>query len=100
MLMRGAIRLLELILEVYARVACPLQLIFGTTIQTTMITLSQTLTSAGQLATLRSGLSGGQVAIVSSQGHAAVVASTYADPYVSSYLGDVWMLPGGGCSCN
>lgn len=61
---------------------------------------SQTLTSASQLATLRSGLSSGQVAIVSSQGHAAVVTSTYADPYVSSYLGDVWMLPGGGCSCN
>lgn len=47
---------------------------------------SQTLTSASQLSDLRFSLANGQ---------AAVVTSTYADRYVSSYLGDVWLLPAG-----
>jgi hypothetical protein len=60
---------------------------------------SQTLTSAAQLTTLRQGLGAGGAAIISSDGHAAVVTSDYADPYVSAYLGNVWVLPGGNCSC-
>lgn len=61
---------------------------------------SQTLTNSTQLQSLRSNLATGQAAIVSSNGHAAVVTRTYSDPYVSSFLGDVWVLPTGGCSCN
>lgn len=60
---------------------------------------SQTLTTAEQLTQLRRGLGEGGAAIVSSGGHAAVVTSDYADPYVSEYLGDVWVLPGGNCAC-
>ena len=60
---------------------------------------SQTISNASQLATLREGLGAGGAAIVSSGGHASVVTSDYADPYVSAYLGDVWVLPGGNCSC-
>ena len=61
---------------------------------------SQTLTSAGQLNALRGSLASGQAAIVSSNGHAAVVTRTYADHHVSNYLGDVSVLPIGACSCN
>src|SRR5690554_420924 len=61
---------------------------------------SQTLTSSSELDSLRSGLANGQAAIVSSMGHVGVVTSIYADVHVSSYLGDVWILPTGGCSCN
>jgi len=60
---------------------------------------SQTLNSAGELANLRGGLGNGGAAIVSSGGHVGVVTGGYADPYVGSYLGDVWILPGGNCSC-
>jgi RHS repeat-associated protein len=61
---------------------------------------SETLSSPSALQDLRSRLADGQVAILSSQGHAAVVSRNYADPYASSYLGDVWILPKGSCSCN
>ena len=61
---------------------------------------SQTLTSGAQLTSLQSSLSAGQAAMVSSNGHAAVVTQNYSDPYVGSYLGDVWILPNGACSCN
>lgn len=60
---------------------------------------SQSLANAEQLAALRQSLGEGGAAIVSSGGHAAVVTADYADPYVSFYLGDVWVLPGGNCSC-
>ena len=35
----------------------------------------------------------GQVAIVASSGHVAVLKHGYQDPYVSEYLGDAWKLP-------
>lgn len=61
---------------------------------------SRTLMSTGQFNAFQQGLSAGQVAIVSSKGHAAVVTGSYADPYVRSYLGDVWILPTTGrCTC-
>jgi hypothetical protein len=64
---------------------------------------SQTLTNSSQVDTLRASLKPGQVAIASSEGHAAIVASdsyNYQDPYVYGYYGDVWILPSGDCSCN
>ncbi|MCD9030432.1 DUF6531 domain-containing protein [Luteimonas sp. Y-2-2-4F] len=60
---------------------------------------SETLTNASQLTNLRQKLGNGGAAIVSSSGHVAVVTENYTDPYVSSYLGDVWVMPGGNCSC-
>lgn len=60
---------------------------------------SQTLASSAELIALRRGLGSGGAAIVSSGGHVAVVTGSYADPYVSAFLGDVWVLPGGNCSC-
>ena len=50
------------------------------------------LQDAVQLALLRHELGDGGAAIVSSTGHVAVVTQTYADRYVSHYLGDVWIF--------
>ena len=53
-------------------------------------------------AELRNKLQPGQVAIVASDSHAAVVTdsnSEYSDPYASTYGGDYWILPKGKCSC-
>ncbi|MDR3157552.1 MAG: hypothetical protein LBU11_00765 [Zoogloeaceae bacterium] len=61
---------------------------------------SQTLTSESDLDALKKSLKPGQAAIVSSKGHASVLTDSYEDPYVRSYLGDVWVLPQGEtCSC-
>ena len=54
------------------------------------------------LAELRNKLQPGQVAIVASDRHVAVVTdrnSKYSDPYVSRFGGDYWILPMGKCSC-
>ena len=51
------------------------------------------LENIDDLNSLRTRLSRGQVAIVVSQGHAAVVREGYDDPFVESYLGDAWILP-------
>ena len=60
---------------------------------------SQTLSSYQQVQALQSGLTNGQVAIVSSDGHASVVTGSYSDKYV--YHGDVWVLPtNNDCKCN
>ena len=44
---------------------------------------------------LQKSLTEGQVAVVASTGHASVVTHSYTDPYVTHYLGDVWLLPKG-----
>ena len=54
------------------------------------------------LVELRNKLQPGQVAIVASDSHVAVVTdsnSEYSDPYASTYGGDYWILPKGKCSC-
>lgn len=54
------------------------------------------------LAELRNKLQPGQVAIVASDSHVAVVSdsnSGYSDPYASTYGGDYWILPKEKCSC-
>ena len=54
------------------------------------------------LAELRNKLQPGQVAIVASDRHVAVVTdrnSKYSDPYVSAFGGDYWILPMEKCSC-
>ena len=60
---------------------------------------TQTLTRADQVQQLQGSLGAGGAAIVSSEGHVAIVTPDYADPFVGSYLGEVWVMPGGNCSC-
>ena len=60
---------------------------------------SQTLGASSELESLRQGLGSGGAALISSTGHVGVITNSYSDPYVSSYLGDVWVMPGGNCSC-
>jgi RHS repeat-associated protein len=61
---------------------------------------SETLRSQGDLELLKIKLGHSGTAIVSSKGHVAVVTQDKEDPYVSSYLGEVWVLPGSnGCEC-
>lgn len=60
---------------------------------------TRTLTRADQVQQLQGSLGAGGAAIVSSEGHVAIVTPDYADPYVGGYLGEVWVMPGGNCSC-
>ena len=55
------------------------------------------------MAEVRNKLQPGQVAIVASDSHVAVVTdsnSKYSDPYVSTYGGDYWILPKGNVHVN
>lgn len=51
------------------------------------------LSTRADLRALIDSLSPDQVAVVVSQGHAAVVSKSYKDGYVDGYLGDAWILP-------
>lgn len=60
---------------------------------------SSTLNTYEDLTRLYYELQPGEVAIIASDSHIAVLKQGYYDKYVSTYLGDVWRLPTESCQC-